>query len=1073
MWIVNLALRRPYTFIVLSIFILIAGVLSILSTPKDIFPSINIPVISVIWTFTGMAPEEVEQHITSPYERVLTTTVDNIEHIESQSLYGIAVVKIFLQPNASVPAGIAQVTSVSQAVLKQLPNGITPPLVLSYSATNVPVINVGLSSKSLSEQQLNDYGLNFVRTQLITVPGAAIPYPYGGKQRYVEIDLDYKALQGYGLTPADVVNTINAQNLILPSGTQKIGRFEYQVGVNASPPTFEQLNAIPIKTLANGTTVYIRDVARILNGNIPQTNIVRFNGTRSTMLVVQKTGSASTLDIVQGIKNKIPRLKQTLPPELDITTLSDQSIFVTGAIEGVVRETVIAACLTAIMILLFLGDWKSTLIIAISIPLAILSSIAVLSALGQTLNIMTLGGLALAVGILVDDATVTIENIDRHLAEGKPTLEAIRDGAAQIAVPALVSTMCICIVFIPIFFLSGVAKYLFSPLAEAVIFAMIASYILSRTLVPTLAMYWIRAHGDESHPANRKKSFVLFTWFSRFHRWFNNRFEKFREGYRDLLSFGLRNAGKLVTLVLGFTVVSMGLFPFLGQNFFPAVDSGQFDMHVRVKSGTRIEETARSIDQIEQMIRQIIPANQLHGIIDNLGIPYSGINTSYNTTGTMSPADGDILVSLNENHDPTDKFVQVIRTRMHHDFPDVGVWFPPADIVGQVLNFGLSAPIDIQITGANRAGNFAFASKLMDQIRHVPGAVDFRIQEPNDAPQLNVVIDRTMASVLGVTAQAVSNSVLGALAGSNQTSPNFWVDPTNRVSYQVNAQVPQYEMDSLDSLRNLPILGGSNTGQAQILANAATISRGTTSPVVDHYDITPVINIYGNVDGKDLGYVADQIQKLVDASKKDLPRGSFIDVRGQVSTMHDSFVGLYLGLAFSMVLVYLLMVVNFQSWTEPFIIITALPCALAGIVWILFTTGTTLSVPALMGAIMCMGVATANSVLVVTFANELLERYKDSYRAALEAGYARIRPVLMTAMAMIIGMVPMALGLGEGGEQNAPLGRAVIGGLIFATAATLFFVPTVFMIVTRGRHSPSNQSSPQLAFGPGAEGQPS
>jgi CzcA family heavy metal efflux pump len=1073
MWIVNLALRRPLTFIVLAIFILIAGVLSILSTPKDIFPSINIPVISVIWTFTGMAPEEIEQHITSPYERVLTTTVDNIEHIESQSLYGIAVVKIFLQPNASVPAGIAQVTSVSQAVLKQLPNGITPPLVLSYSATNVPVINVGLSSKTLSEQQLNDYGLNFVRTQLITVPGAAIPYPYGGKQRYVEVDLDYKALQGYGLTPADVVNTINAQNLILPSGTQKIGRFEYQVGVNASPPTFEQLNAIPIKTLANGTTIYMRDVARILNGNIPQTNIVRFNGTRSTMLVVQKTGSASTLDIVQGIKDKIPRLKQTLPPALDISTLSDQSIFVTGAIDGVVRETVIAACLTAIMILLFLGDWKSTLIIAISIPLAILSSIAVLSALGQTLNIMTLGGLALAVGILVDDATVTIENIDRHLEEGKPTLEAIRDGAAQIAVPALVSTMCICIVFIPIFFLSGVAKYLFSPLAEAVIFAMIASYILSRTLVPTLAMYWIRKHGEASHQAKGKKTFALFTWFSRFHQWFNNRFEKFREGYRDLLSFGLRNAGKLVTLVLGFTVVSMGLFPFLGQNFFPSVDSGQFDMHVRVKSGTRIEETARSIDQIEQMIRQVIPANQLRGVLDNLGIPYSGINTSYNNTGTMSPADGDILVSLNENHDPTDKFVQVIRTRMHHDFPDVGVWFPPADIVGQVLNFGLSAPIDIQITGADKAANFAFASKLMDQIRHIPGAVDFRIQEPNDAPQLNVTIDRTMASVLGITAQAVSNSVLGALAGSNQTSPNFWVDPTNRVSYQVNAQVPQYDMNTLDSLRDLPILGGSNTGQAQILANAATISRGTTSPVVDHYNIRPVINIYGNVDGKDLGYVANHIQKLVNASKKNLPRGSFIDVRGQISTMHDSFVGLYLGLAFSMLLVYLLMVVNFQSWTEPFIIITALPCALAGIVWMLFITGTTLSVPALMGAIMCMGVATANSVLVVTFANELLQQYRDSYRAALEAGYARLRPVLMTALAMIIGMIPMATGLGEGGEQNAPLGRAVIGGLIFATVATLFFVPTVFMIIRRRTHFQTTESSPEPAFGPEAEGQPS
>jgi CzcA family heavy metal efflux pump len=1069
MWIVNLALRRPYTFIVLAIFILIAGVLSVLSTPKDIFPSINIPVISVIWNFTGMAPEEIEQHITSPYERVLTTTVDNIEHIESQSLAGIAVVKIFLQPNANVPAGIAQVTSVSQAVLKQLPNGITPPLVLSYSATNVPVINVGLSSKTLSEQQLNDYGLNFIRTQLITVPGAAVPYPYGGKQRYVEVDLDYKALQGYGLTPSDVVNTINAQNLILPSGTQKIGRFEYQVAVNASPPTFEQLNAIPIKTLANGTTIYIRDVAHIVNGNIPQTNIVRFNGTRGTMLVVQKTGSASTLDIVQGIKDKMPQLKQTLPPALDISTLSDQSIFVTGAIDGVVRETVIAACLTAIMILLFLGDWKSTLIIAISIPLAILSSIAVLSALGQTLNIMTLGGLALAVGILVDDATVTIENIDRHLEEGKPTLEAIRDGAAQIAVPALVSTMCICIVFIPIFFLSGVAKYLFSPLAEAVIFAMIASYILSRTLVPTLAMYWIRKHGEDSHQVKGRKRFAVFAWFSRFHRWFNSRFEKFREGYRDLLSFGLRNAGKLVTVVLGFTVVSMGLFPFLGQNFFPSVDSGQFDMHVRVKSGTRIEETARSIDQIEQMIRQVIPGNQLRGILDNLGIPYSGINTSYNNTGTMSPADGDILVSLNENHDPTDKFVQA---SMHHEFPDVGVWFPPADIVAQVLNFGLSAPIDIQITGEDRAANFAFASKLMDQIRQIPGAVDFRIQEPNDAPQLNVIIDRTMASVLGVTAQAVSNSVLGALAGSNQTSPNFWVDPTNRVSYQVNAQVPQYDMDSLDSLRDLPILGGSNTGQAQILANAATISRSTTSPVVDHYNIRPVINIYGNVDGKDLGYVADHIQKLVDGSKKDLPRGSFINVRGQISTMHDSFAGLYLGLAFSLVLVYLLMVVNFQSWTEPFIIITALPCALAGIVWMLFVTGTTLSVPALMGAIMCMGVATANSVLVVTFANELLERYKDSYRAALEAGYARLRPVLMTAMAMIIGMIPMATGLGEGGEQNAPLGRAVIGGLIFATVATLFFVPTVFMIVRRRTHAQTIEPNPEPALGPEAGSQP-
>jgi hydrophobe/amphiphile efflux-1 (HAE1) family protein len=1063
MWIVNLALRRPYTFIVLAVFILIAGVLAILRSPKDIFPSINIPVISVIWTYTGMEPTDVTDHLTTPYERVLTTTVDNIEHIESESIYGLAVVKIFLQPNASVPRGIAQVTSVSQAVLKQLPTAVTPPLVLSYSASNVPVVMVGLSG--LSEQELNDLGLNFVRTQLITVPGVGIPYPYGGKLRTIQIDLNYKALQGYGLTPYDVVNTINAQSLILPSGTQKIGRFEYQVGLNASPATFEKLNAIPIKTLANGTTIYIRDVSHVYNGSIPQTNIVRFNGERATLLTVQKTGDASTLDIVQGIKDKIPDLKQTLPPALNISMLFDQSIFVTAAIEGVVRETVIAACLTAIMILVFLGDWKSTLIIAISIPLAILSSIAFLTALGETINIMTLGGLALAVGILVDDATVTIENIDRHLAEGKPTLEAIRDGAGQIATPALVSTMCICIVFVPIFFLSGVAKYLFTPLAEAVIFAMIASYILSRTLVPTLAMYWMKEHGAAAHPDGRKR-FALFGWFSRFHQWFNHRFEKFREGYRDLLSLGLRNPGKLVTLVLGFAAASTFLYPFLGQNFFPSVDTGQFDMHVRTRPGTRIEETARTADQIEQMIRQVIPAKQVKMIVDNMGIPYSGINTSYNNTGTMSAADCDILVSLNENHSPTDQFVQAIRARMPHDFPDVGVWFPPADIVSQTLNFGMPAPIDIQITGANLRDNFNFASKLMQQIRHISGAVDFRIQEPNNVPQLNVTIDRSIASILGITAQSVTQSVLSALSGSEQTSPNFWVDPGNRVSYQFNAQVPQYDMPSLDDLRNLPILGGQ--GQGQILANVASISRSTTTPVEDHYNIVPAINIYGAADGKDLGYVSDHIQKLVDASRKGLPRGSFIHVRGQVTTMHASYTGLYAGLAFSMLLVYLLMVVNFQSWTQPFVIITALPFALTGIIWMLFVTGTTLSVPALMGAIMCMGVATANSVLVVTFANELLEQYKDPYRAALEAAYVRIRPVLMTALAMIIGMVPMALSLGEGGEQNAPLGRAVIGGLIFATAATLLFVPAVFMLVSKlKKHSETSESSPEAAFGAG------
>ncbi|HXM04846.1 MAG TPA: efflux RND transporter permease subunit, partial [Chthoniobacterales bacterium] len=757
-------------------------------------------------------------------------------------------------------------------------------------------------------------------------------------------------------------------------------------------------------------------------------------------------------------------LKRITPPQLNITMLFDQSIFVTAAIEGVVRETVIAACLTAIMILVFLGDWKSTLIIAISIPLAILSSIAVLTALGETINIMTLGGLALAVGILVDDATVTIENIDRHLVEGKPALDAIRDGAAQIAVPALVSTMCICIVFVPIFFLSGVAKYLFGPLAEAVIFAMIASYILSRTLIPTLAMYWMKTHDTAPH-GNTKKRFAFLGWFSGFHAAFNQRFERFREGYRDLLSLGLRNARKLIIVVLGFAAASSVLFPFLGQNFFPSVDTGQFDMHVRTRAGTRIEETASTVDQVEQMIRQVIPANQMNMIVDNMGIPYSGINTSYNNTGTMSPADADILVSLNENHSPTDRFIQAIRARMPHDFPDVTVWFPPADIVSQTLNFGLPSPIDIQVTGANLTANFDFASKLMGQIRHIPGAVDFRIQEPNNALQLNVNIDRNLASILGINAQAVTESVLGALSGSEQTAPNFWVDPKNRVSYEINAQVPQYDLHSLDDLRNLPILGGA--GQGQILANVASIYPSTTSPVEDHYNILPVINIYGSADGKDLGYVAEHIQRLVDASQKDVPDGSFVNVRGQIITMQASYTGLYLGLAFSMILVYLLMVVNFQSWTQPFIIITALPCALAGIIWMLFVTGTTLSVPALMGAIMCMGVATANSVLVVTFANELLEQYQDPYRAALEAGYVRIRPVLMTALAMIIGMVPMALGLGEGGEQNAPLGRAVIGGLIFATAATLFFVPAVFMLVSKIKHSEKSESSPEPAFGGG------
>ena len=1050
MWIVDLALRRPLTFIVLAIFILISGVLCIIKTPKDIFPNIDIPVVSVIFNYAGMSPDQVEAHITSPYERVLTTTVDDIQHIESQSLYGIVVIKVFLQPTASLPKAVAQITAISQTILRQLPLGTTPPLIISYTASNVPVIRVGLGGKSLSEQRLNDLALNVVRIQLITIPGASVPYPYGGKMRYVSVDLNYQALQAQGLVPADVINAISAQNLILPSGTVKIGQYEYQVGLNSSPPELSQLNTLPIKTLPNGTTLYLRDVANVRSGNIPQTNIVRFNGSRGTMLDVQKTGTASTLDIVQGVKDRLPLLKQILPDGAEISLLADQSIFVTGAISGVVREGIIAACLTAIMILLFLGDWKSTLIIAISIPLSILASLSVLSAIGQTINIMTLGGLALAVGILVDDATVTIENIDRHLAQGKPVTDAIRDGAAQIAVPAFVSTLCICIVFVPIFFLSGVAKFLFIPLAQAVIFAMLASYILSRTLVPTLAMYWMTGHSETPHRTGGR--FSVFSWASTFQQGFERRFERFREAYRDVLSLCLSNARKVIFLVVGFVLASCILFPFLGQDFFPAVDAGRFDMHVRMKSGTRIEETARTVDEIEQMIRKIIPADQLGEIIDNLGLPYSGINTSYNNTGTVSPADGDILVSLEEGHVPTNDFVRKIRLEMRKQFPDVTVWFPPADIVAQILNFGLSAPIDVQIVGSDRDQIFQFASKLLGTLRKVPGLVDLRIQEPNDTPRLDIAVDRTKASILGLTEQDVANSVLGALSGSQQVSPNFWVDPTNGITYQLNAMVPQYDINSPGALMNLPVLG-STTGQNQILANVASISRSQTSPVMDRFNIRPAINIFAGVDGRDLGAVARDVQKAIDSLRKELPRGSVITLRGQVSTMQDSFFGLYVGLVFSMVLVYLLMVVNFQSWSEPFIIITALPVALAGIMWMLFITETTLSVPALMGAIMCMGVATANSVLVITFANERFEETRDSYLAALEAGYTRIRPVLMTAGAMIIGMFPMALGLGEGGEQNAPLGRAVIGGLIFATGATLFFVPTVFRLIRRPKPS--------------------
>jgi multidrug efflux pump subunit AcrB len=1072
MWIVQLALRRPYTFIVLAIFILIAGVLSILRTPKDIFPDINIPVCAAIWSFTGMPAEEFSNRITSVYERILTTVVNDIEHIESTSYNGIGVVKIYLQPNASVPVAMAQLTAASQAVLKQLPPGETPPLILSFSASNVPVLRLGLSGANFSEQQLNDLALNFLRVQLVTVPGAAVPYPYGGKQRVASIDINSQELQARGLSPTDVVNAVNAQNVILPSGTAKIGMQEFDIGLNSSPKTIKELGDIPIRTL-NGTTTYVRDVASVRDGFIPQTNVVRFDGRRATMVQIQKNGKASTLDIVQGEKQLVQRLQPTLPAGLNIQTLADQSIFVTAAIEGVVKEAVIAGCLTALMILLFLGSWRSTLIIAVSIPLSILTSLAVLSALGETINIMTLGGLALAVGILVDDATVTIENIDRHLEEGKSLHDGILDGAAQIAVPAFVSTLCICIVFVPIFFLGGTAKFLFAPLGEAVIFAMLASYVLSRTLVPTLAMYWLGGdHAKHNQPEGKeapkyKRQNPILGFFGAFNREFNLRFESFREGYRDLLAMCLRNTRTVIILFVSFAAASMFLVPWLGQDFFPAVDAGQFTLHVRAKSGTRIEEVARQVDQIEAAIRQEIPKEQLKGIIDNIGLPYSGINLTYSNSGVASAADADILVSLNPKHDPTARFVSAVRQRMHRDFPGITASFPPADIVAQILNFGMPAPFDLQIIGANTAANAQLANRLANQISRIAGAVDVRVQQPFDSPRINLVVDRTQASQLGITENQIAGALLGALSGSTQVSPNFWLDPKNGVSYQLNTQAPQYSIDSLDALRDLPILGPagtsatatSNNGTAatgaptQILGNLVELSRSSEPPIVTHYNIQPVIDVYGAAEGKDLGYVASQVQKVMDGVQKDLPKGSRMVLRGQVQTMRDSFAGLLGGLVFAMLLVYLLLVVNFQSWVDPLIIITALPLALAGIVWMLFVTGTTLSVPALMGAIMCMGVGTANSVLVITFANEVIEEYRDSSRAALQAGYVRLRPVLMTAIAMIIGMVPMALGLGEGGEQNAPLGRAVIGGLLFATVATLFFVPTVFAAVRRNKFS--------------------
>jgi multidrug efflux pump subunit AcrB len=1043
MWIVRLALRRPYTFIVASLLILILGPIVILRTPTDVFPNINIPVVSILWNYTGLNPQEMSDRIVSQTERSLTTTVDDIEHIESQSLNGIAVVKVFFQPTAKLEKAIAQVTAISQTQLRTLPLGTTPPLIISYSASSVPILQLALSSKTLSEQDLNDFGLNFIRTRLVTIPGASVPYPYGGKVRQVQVDLNTTALQARGLSPLDVVNAIGLQNLILPAGTSKIGPFEYQVDINGSPKTVAELNDLPIKTVGTNTT-YVHDVAWVRDGFPPQTNIVRVDGQRSSLLTIQKAGNASTLDVIAGIKNLMPLIKASVPESLDIKPLADQSIFVRASINGVLKEATIAACLTGLMILIFLGSWRSTVIIGVSIPLAILCSIITLSALGETINIMTLGGLALAVGILVDDATVEIENINRNIAQGKEIEQAILDGAAQIAVPAFVSTLAICIVFVPMFFLSGVARYLFVPLAEAVCFAMLASYLLSRTLVPTMAKYLLRGHEQEAGHLQGSSRNPLVRWQLKF----EEAFERFREHYRGSLEDCLENRRMFL---IGFAIVcavSLALIiPWLGQDFFPAVDSGQFKLHMRARTGTRIEETARLCDQVEQSIREQIPADQVSSVIDNIGLPYSSINLSYSNSAPIGPGDADILVSLSEKHRPTEEYVHDLRLKLAQEFPGVTFAFLPADIVSQILNFGLPAPIDVQVRGYNIDANRVYADKLFAQIRHVPGTSDLRIQQPFDQPYLHINVDRTKAQQVGYTQRDVAQNLLISLSGSFQTAPTYWLNPKNGVSYSIATQTPQYRLESLQDLENIPITGPNPNAPQQIFGDLATFKRGTGMGVVSHYDIAPVIDIFGAVQGRDLGGVASDIDKIIEKDKASLPRGSELIVRGQIDTMRSSYVGLLGGLVFAILLVYLLIVVNFQSWLDPFIIISALPAALSGIAWFLFVTHTTLSVPALTGSIMCMGVATANSILVVSFAKEQLEEGKDAIEAALQAGFTRFRPVLMTALAMMIGMVPMALGLGEGGEQNAPLGRAVIGGLMFATVATLFFVPVFFSVL--------------------------
>jgi multidrug efflux pump subunit AcrB len=1049
--IVRIALSRPYTFIVAALLIFLLGALAALRMPVDIFPSIDIPIIGVAWQYQGLPPDQMVGRIITPFERALTTTVNDIQHIEANSYTTFGIVKIFFHPSVNIATANAQVTAISQTLLKQMPPGATPPLVVNYSASTVPIIQLALSGKGLTEQNLADLGMNFVRPRLVTVQGAGIPWPFGGKTPQVMFDLDTAALQSRGLTGLDVANALAAQNLNTPAGTEKIGYYEYTVNLNSAPSKVSELADLPIKSVG-GAMVYMHDVAQVHNGNAVQVNVVHVDGNRSVLLSVFKNGTTSTLDIVSGIKNMLQIIKPSLPDELDIKAIADQSIFVRASIQGVIREGVIAAALTSLMILLFLGSWRSTLIVTTSIPLAVLGAIGALWAIGETLNIMTLGGLALAVGILVDEATVTIESINYHLEQGKEVETAILDGALQIVVPAFVSLLCICIVFIPMFFLSGVARFLFVPMAESVIFAMIFSFLLSRTLVPTLAKYLL--HMRLEHTAGQSEGLEpppSRNPLVRFQRSFEARFERMRAAYHDLLALAIEHRRRFLAGFIGFIAVSFLLAPFLGRNFFPQVDAGQMLLHVRAPVGMRIEETAARFADVEKAIREVIPPAEVAAVVDNIGTYLSSINTIYNNTGTIGESDGDIQISLNEGHAPTADYLYRLRDELPRRFPGMSFSFLPADIVGQILNFGAPAPIDLQVRGNDLAADYAYANKLLAQIRPITGVADARIQQSAALPTLDVNIDRTRAQYTGVTAADVTNSLVVNLASSSQVAPVYWLNEKNGVTYPIALQTPQYQIDTLPALQNLPI--NASGAPTTVLGGIADIRRTHGDAVVSQYDISPMVDIYATTQGRDLGAVSADIQKIIARNDKDKPKGAIIALVGQTATMNSAYSGLLFGLLGAIVLVYFVVVINFQSWTDPFIIITALPAALAGIIWMLFATQTTLSVPALTGAIMCMGVATANSVLVISFAREKLTAIGDATQAALEAGFVRLRPVLMTALAMVIGMLPMALGLGEGGEQNAPLGRAVIGGLIFATVSTLFFVPVMFSIIHR-HHEP-------------------